>query len=119
MSAPTFAVDTATAYSRVCPACQATIYFTTNPSTGRTVPVDADGVSHYTTCCDPARFSKRRHKTLTLCCSYPGCKATHKLELPRDHLEVSSTEFEDLVYSTTAWEPSPPRCEAHLKERVS
>ena len=117
MSAPTFPVDTATAYSRVCPACQATIYFVKNPSTGATVPVDADGLSHYTTCCDPARFSKSRKKAPALRCSYPGCEKT--LELDRQSSDISSVEFDEFVYEFTAWEPSPPRCEVHLKERYS
>ena len=69
-------------------ACQATIYFITNPKTGRMVPIDCDvpggvrpsdtndpsqldafagsasvhagrGVSHFTTCCDVDMFTKR------------------------------------------------------------
>lgn len=56
---PKFDVDTSKAWSKICPACGGRIYFVTNPATNRNVPVDADGTSHFATCSDPNRFSRK------------------------------------------------------------
>jgi hypothetical protein len=43
---------------RPCQSCRRTIGFIVNPDTGRRIPVNPDGTSHFTTCDDPKRFSK-------------------------------------------------------------
>lgn len=58
---------------RNCTSCQARIVFLENPSSGKTVPVDADAVeegddaydssrhtSHFRTCSDPGKHSRKR-----------------------------------------------------------
>ena len=49
----------------------------------------------------------------------PAVTNTLTLELRQAQLhEVSSVELDETIYRT-AWEPSPPRCPAHLKEKCS
>jgi hypothetical protein len=57
---PRFQIDTRTALHKVCSACKKTIYFIKNPKTRQLVPVNADGTSHFATCSDPKRFSRKK-----------------------------------------------------------
>lgn len=43
---------------RACKACQTPITFVTTAK-GKQMPVTRDGVSHYLTCTEPKRFSKK------------------------------------------------------------
>ena len=45
--------------SAVCRGCRATIYWIVTAA-GRRMPVDADGVSHFATCPDHAKFRKKK-----------------------------------------------------------
>jgi hypothetical protein len=42
-----------------CRSCNAEIWWFRNPKTNAWVPVNADSTSHFATCNDPKRFSKR------------------------------------------------------------
>lgn len=43
---------------KTCAECGAELWFVKNPDTGKHVPVTAAGVSHYTDCPNPKRFSR-------------------------------------------------------------
>ena len=42
-----------------CRECNAEIWFWKNPKTDKWVPVNADSTSHFQTCTNPKRFSKK------------------------------------------------------------
>lgn len=57
MSAPLYYTLPPDAKFRACHVCGTMIAFVTTES-GRLMPVDKDGRSHYQTCTDPQRFSR-------------------------------------------------------------
>jgi hypothetical protein len=48
------------AASTPCRSCKEPIWWWRNPRTGKTVPVNMDKTSHFTTCDHPERFSKKK-----------------------------------------------------------
>jgi hypothetical protein len=42
-----------------CRSCGAPMWWWKNPATGKTVPVNADSTSHFTTCTEPRKWSRK------------------------------------------------------------
>ena len=49
-----------TVQPKKCESCGKDIWFWNNPKTKKFVPVNRDGTSHFTTCDNPKRFSRRK-----------------------------------------------------------